>query len=404
MERVALEAEFRRVRAATTALCSCLENEDYVVQPIEDVSPPKWHLGHTTWFFETFVLGSYDPDFEANEEHAAVFNSYYRTVGDPYPRARRGTRSRPTVREVLAYRDYVDEAVLRLIARAGGAALAELLPALTLGLHHEQQHQELLAADIKFILRHNGVEGPWAAAASATPALPPARRLDVDGGVFPLGHAGEGFAFDNERPRHDVLVRPFSLAQRPVTRGEYAQFIAAGGYRDFRHWLSDGWDRVNAERWTAPLHWDEEGDPAEPVCHLSYYEADAFARWAGGRLPTEAEWELAAASLGGDPARGRFLEDGAWRPRPAGETPDGAAAQLFGDVWEWTSSAYGAYPGFKPLSGAFGEYNGKFMSGQFVLRGGSCATPRGHVRRSYRNFFQPEKRWQFTGVRLAWDR
>jgi ergothioneine biosynthesis protein EgtB len=376
-----LLADYLRVRRDTEALCAPLEVEDYVVQPIDDVSPPKWHLGHTTWFFETFLLEPYEPGHpRARPDYAAVFNSYYQSVGNPYPRTRRGTLSRPTVNEIYAYRESVDERMQRLIARAPGEAGFE--PALLLGLHHEQQHQELLAADIKYILAHNRIAAPKSGGGCAGPS--PERKatapppIDLAGGVFRMGHSGEGFAFDNEGPAHDVLVGPFRLARTAATNADYAAFIEAGGYRDFRPWLSDGWDRLRAEGWQAPLHWDERGDPEDPVCHLSYYEADAFARWAGGRLPTEAEWEFAANALGRGPSAGT--------------------------VWEWTSSAYGAYPGFRPAAGAFGEYNGKFMSGQFVLRGGSRATPEGHLRPTYRNFFQPEKRWQFTGVRLAWDK
>jgi ergothioneine biosynthesis protein EgtB len=287
----------------------------------------------------------------------------------------------------------------------GGPPAPELERALVLGLHHEQQHQELLVADIKYILRHNRVAAPYAsdssfeAGARAAEAAP-LRFVPFAGGVYRAGHRAPGFAFDNETPAHDVLLRPFALAGRLVTNGEYRAFIEDGGYRDFRHWLSDGWDRVRAEGWTGPLYWTERLDPAEPVCHVSYFEADAFARWAGKRLPSEFEWEFAAAATGPD-ARGRFLEDGKWRPAPAPAVA--GLSQLFGDAWEWTSSFYGPYPGFRPAAGAFGEYNGKFMSGQFVLRGGSCATPRDHIRKTYRNFFQPEKRWQFMGVRLACD-
>ena len=396
----ALWVEYHRVRRTTAALCAPLEIEDYVVQPIDDVSPPKWHLAHTTWFFETFLLQRRAPGYRLfDERFPGVFNSYYQTVGSPYPRAKRGTLSRPTVRDVLDYREAVDAAMLELIARRPEDGFEA---ALSLGLNHEQQHQELLVADIKHILSHNPVRGVYPGgvfeprAGGSRP--PPGGRVRFDGGIFELGRNGAGLVFDNEGPAHQALVRPFALADRLVTNGEYRAFIAAGGYRDFRLWLSDGWDRLRQEAWTAPMYWDEAVDPAEPACHLSWYEADAFARWAGARLPTEAEWELAAR--GADPENGNFMEDGAWRPRPAGGA---GLRQLFGDAWEWTSSPYVPYPGYRPTEGAFGEYNGKFMNGQYVLRGGSCATPRGHVRRTYRNFFQPEKRWQFMGVRLAWD-
>ena len=396
-----LAAEYRRVRRATVDLCAPLEIEDCVVQPIDDVSPPKWHLAHTTWFFETFLLQRLQPGYRLfDDSFPGVFNSYYQTVGSPYPRTRRGTLSRPTVKEVLAYREAVDEAMRPLIERRPGDGFEE---ALSLGLNHEQQHQELLVADIKYILAHNPVRAAYRGGAfEARPrgVRPPApSRVKFDGGVFKLGRDGAGLVFDNEGPAHETLVRPFFLADRLVTNGEFEEFIDAGGYRDFRHWLSDGWDRARLEGWTAPMYWREAVDPAEPVCHLSWYEADAFARWAGARLPTEAEWELAAGTAATD--RGNFMEDGAWRPRPAGGQR--GVRQLFGDAWEWTSSPYVPYPGYRPADGAFGEYNGKFMNGQYVLRGGSCATPRGHVRRTYRNFFQPEKRWQFLGARLAWD-
>jgi ergothioneine biosynthesis protein EgtB len=396
-----LAAEYRRVRRATVDLCAPLEIEDHVVQPIEDVSPPKWHLAHTTWFFETFLLERRLAGYRLfNESYPGVFNSYYQSVGSPYPRSKRGTLSRPTVKEVLAYREAVDEAMLALIELVPGDGFEA---AISLGLNHEQQHQELLVADIKCILAHNPLRavypgGAFEARSGGTRASG-SGRVRFAGGVFSLGRDAAGLVFDNEGPAHDVLVRPFFLAGRLATNEEYKEFIDAGGYREFRHWLSDGWDRTLVDGWTAPLYWNEALDPAEPVCHLSWYEADAFARWAGARLPTEAEWELAAATAA--PERGNFMEDGAWRPRPA----DGEAGvrQLFGDAWEWTSSPYSPYPGYRQAEGAFGEYNGKFMNGQYVLRGGSCATPRGHVRRTYRNFFQPEKRWQFMGVRLAWD-
>jgi len=396
-----LWVEYHRVRRMTALLCAPLEIEDHVVQPIDDVSPPKWHLAHTTWFFETFLLQRRLPGYRVFDENfPEIFNSYYQTVGSPYPRTKRGTLSRPTVKDVLDYREAVDEAMLALIERAPGDGFAE---ALSLGLNHEQQHQELLVADIKHILAHNPVRAGYPGGAyeprprSAAPPAP--GRARFEGGVFALGRDAAGLVFDNEGPAHETLVRPFLLADRLVTNAEYRAFIEAGGYRDFRHWLSDGWDRTRLEGWTGPMYWSDALDPASPACHLSWYEADAFARWAGARLPTEAEWELAAQ--GAPPEQGNFMEDGAWSPLPAGN--GSGLRQLFGDAWEWTSSPYVPYPGYRPAEGAFGEYNGKFMNGQYVLRGGSCATPRGHVRRTYRNFFQPEKRWQFTGARLAWD-
>ncbi|HXT01109.1 MAG TPA: ergothioneine biosynthesis protein EgtB [Elusimicrobiota bacterium] len=396
-----LWAEYHRVRRLTAALCAPLEIEDYVVQPMDDVSPPKWHLAHTTWFFETFLLRRRLPGYRLfDESFPSVFNSYYQTVGSPYPRTKRGTLSRPTVKDVLDYRESVDEAMLALIERRPGEGFEE---ALSLGLNHEQQHQELLVADIKLILAHNPVGAVYPGGAfeprsgGGAPSAPV--RVGFEGGAFSMGRDDAGLVFDNEGPAHATLLRPFLLADRLVVNGEYREFIDAGGYRDFRHWLSDGWDRARLEGWTSPMYWSEAVDRAAPVCHLSWYEADAFARWAGARLPTEAEWERAAH--GAEPSKGNFMEDGAWSPLPA-NAGDGLR-QLFGDAWEWTSSPYVPYPGYRAADGAFGEYNGKFMNGQYVLRGGSCATPRGHVRRTYRNFFQPEKRWQFMGVRLAWD-
>ncbi len=376
------------------ALCAPLSVEDQVVQPMVDASPAKWHLAHTTWFFETFVLPEpvFDPAF------AQLFNSYYEAVGPRVDRPRRGMLTRPSLERVHAYRAQVDERVAR------GLAEGVLDPArVELGLHHEQQHQELILTDAKYVLGTQPLRPAYRATdrgASSSPA--PLGWRSHDGGITQVGSPG-GFAFDNELPRHDVLVHPFQLATRALANAEVQAFVADGGYRDPRHWLSDGWTTVVREGWTAPLYWHEDAlydlagvraiDPAETACHLSYYEADAIARWLGARLPTEFEWEVAAAPL--DPARGNFADDDRLHPRR-----DGA---LFGDVWEWTQSSYSAYPGYRPLAGALGEYNGKFMSGQQVLRGGSCFTPRGHVRATYRNYFPPAARWQMTGVRLAKD-
>lgn len=404
-----LEDAYRRVRAATLALAQPLSAEDAQIQSMPDVSPTKWHLAHTTWFFETFLLKPqaqtftpFDPEFEY------LYNSYYLGIGEPYPRARRGLISRPSLQRVLDYRAHVDALMLRLLER--GALDEGTRKLFELGLHHEQQHQELILTDIKHVLWCN----PLRPAYRSAPPMPPAgtpwlRWHRFDEAIVEIGAADGGFAFDNERPRHRVLVPAFRLASRAVTNGEYAEFIADGGYRNPLLWLSDGWATVQAEGWQRPLYWaaEEDGEftlagqrplnPHAPVCHLSYYEADAFARWAGARLPTEQEWERAA---GDTPVAGNFIESRQLHPQPAGH--DGLA-QLFGDVWEWTASPYVAYPGYRPAAGAVGEYNGKFMCNQMVLRGGSCASSASHLRVSYRNFFPPSARWQFSGLRLARD-
>jgi ergothioneine biosynthesis protein EgtB len=403
-----LAAAYQRVRTRTVALCGPLSIEDQVVQPMPDASPAKWHLAHTTWFFEAFVLGDghvFDPAFER------LFNSYYESVGPRVERPRRGMLTRPGLERVHAYRAQVDERITH--ALAVGSLDAAALSRLELGLHHEQQHQELILTDAKYTLGTQPLAPAYRADlvradAVADPVALRWRRFG--GGVTQIGAPASGFAFDNERPRHDVLVHPFELATRPVCNAEVLAFIAAGGYRDHRLWLSDGWAAIQARGWSAPLYWHGERlyelagmraiDPAETACHLSYYEADAIARWLGGRLPTEAEWELAAGTVSS--RDGHFADDDRLHPARAAET-DGALAQMLGDVWEWTQSAYSPYPGFRALEGALGEYNGKFMSGQQVLRGGSCFTSRSHVRPSYRNFFPPAARWQMTGARVARD-
>jgi ergothioneine biosynthesis protein EgtB len=407
-----LAGRYREVRAATVALAAPLSPEDCQVQSMPDASPTKWHLAHTTWFFETFVLepagrGNYRP---FHPRFAFLFNSYYESVGERPVRAARGLLTRPSLDEVYAYRRAVDEAMLRLLEPGVDPALAAVI---VLGLHHEQQHQELVVTDIKHALHANPLAPAYRArpAAARETRLEPASFIGHAGGLVEIGHAGQRFAFDNEGPRHTVFLQPFQIATRLVTAGEYLAFMADGGYRRPELWLSDGWAQAQAERWQAPLYWrEQDGAPSlftldgprpvahdEPVVHVSFYEADAYARWAGARLPTEQEWEVIAASHAPD---GNFLEDGALHPRPAAA---GQMAQLYGDAWEWTASAYAPYPGFRPLAGALGEYNGKFMCNQLVLRGGSCATPRGHVRASYRNFFPPGARWQFSGIRLARD-
>ncbi|MDE2802021.1 MAG: ergothioneine biosynthesis protein EgtB [Chloroflexota bacterium] len=381
-----------------------------------DASPARWHLAHTTWFFETFICKPFIPDYRPYHElYEYLFNSYYNAVGAMYPRPERGLLSRPTVREVYQYRSHVDHAVLDHIETAAPEQLAAMEDTLVLGFNHEQQHQELILTDLKHMLSHNPlapVYTPASAPAGGGPA-PALRWTGVPGGVHAIGHEGGDFHFDCEGPRHQTLLHDAEIASGLVTNGEWLAFMQDGGYARSDLWLSDGWNTVREQGWQAPLYWMEHDgawaqftlhgmlpiDPAEPVCHVSHYEADAFARWAGARLPTEAEWEVAAVGL---PAVGNFAESRAFHPAAA-PSGHGGMAQVFGDVWEWTQSAYLPYPGFRAAPGAIGEYNGKFMSGQMVLRGGSCATPASHIRATYRNFFPPWARWQFTGLRLARD-
>jgi ergothioneine biosynthesis protein EgtB len=401
-------------RALSMELARPLSDEDQVVQANDDASPTKWHLGHITWFFEAFLLKRFLAGYRVyDESFEYCFNSYYESVGARQPRGKRGLLTRPSAQAVRDYRVHVDEALARLFA---GSVSAEAAALIELGINHEQQHQELLLTDILSLFAAEPLKPTYAAAASAgtrAGASLPLSWTRFDGGIFAMGHEGNGFAYDNEGPRHEELVRPFSLANRLVTNAEWAEFIADGGYATPTLWLADGWAMVKAQGWTAPLYWEAaEGgfmqmslhgfrpvEPAAPVCHVSYYEADAFARWAGKRLPSEFEWEVAARAL---PVEGRTLGAGHLRPMPADTHADGLQ-QMYGDVWEWTGSAYLPYPGFKTAAGAVGEYNGKFMCNQFVLRGGSCATPDGHMRPTYRNFFYPHQRWQFMGLRLAGD-
>jgi ergothioneine biosynthesis protein EgtB len=394
-----------------------LSDGDATIQPMPDASPAKWHLAHSSWFFETFVLRDHAAGYALfDPAWSYLFNSYYEGEGERLPRARRGMLSRPSLARLLAYRDHVDQALLRALPDLPSTALSLV----ELGLHHEQQHQELMLTDMLATLAENPLmpaawDAPPPAAASAPPVLGTVHR---PGGIAEIGDdGGSGFAFDCEGPRHQILLHPHELADRPVGNGEWLRFIEEGGYATPSLWLSDGWEWRCTNAVEAPLYWrrTKDGwlrfgldglhpvDPGEPVCHISYYEADAFARWAGARLPTEAEWEVAAASI--DPASGNQLDTaGPVRPRPLAPGSNRSGLhQMFGDVWEWTMSAYLPYPGFRPAQGAVGEYNGKFMCNQFVLRGGSCATPRGHVRASYRNFFYPHQRWQFSGLRLARD-
>jgi ergothioneine biosynthesis protein EgtB len=407
-----LAARYRSVRHATEALCEPLTTEDYVIQSMPDASPAKWHLAHTTWFFETFVLTPHCTDCRPfHPQFAVLFNSYYNAVGPPWPRQERGLLSRPTVAEVFHYRAHVDEQMAALFESAAEKVLHRVADTIVLGLHHEQQHQELLLTDLKHALSANPLR-PIYREAAPRPGKSPAREWhSFPAGVVWLGHDGNGFAFDNESPRHRVFLDVFQLANRLVTNGEYLAFMEDGGYERPELWLSDGWATRQTQDWTAPLYWQHEADgwaamtlsglrrisADEPVCHVSYYEADAYARWACARLPTEAEWETAATNVAG-----HFVEAAYYHPAAAPATDDrGPIYQLYGDVWQWTASPYVAYPGYVPLKGALGEYNGKFMCNQMVLRGASCATPHSHARRSYRNFFPPEARWQFSGIRLA---
>ena len=414
VDRDELIRRFRSVRADTEALTANLAPEDQVVQSMEDASPSKWHLAHTSWFFETFILAAYardhrpfDPDF------AFLFNSYYEAAGPRHARPRRGMVTRPSVHEVMAYRGHVTDAMAALMGAVGAADWPAVADLVELGISHEQQHQELLLTDILHAFSCNPIHpayGPYRPAEAG--AGGPLSWVSFDGGIREIGHDGDGFAFDSEGPRHEVLLRPFRLAARLVTNAEWIAFIEDGGYGAARHWLSDGWATVQREGWQAPGYWlwRDDGwhsmtlaglrpvEPDAPVCHVSFYEAEAFARWAGYRLPSEAEWEVAAAGL---PVDGNFAGGGLLRPLP---DPGGEGLrQMYGEVWQWTQSAYGPYPGFRAPDGAIGEYNGKFMCNQMVLRGGSCATARDHTRPTYRNFFYPHQRWQFTGLRLAED-
>ncbi len=404
---------YRRIRQSSLFLAAPLSPEDCAIQSMPEASPIKWHLAHTTWFFETFVLALHRKDYRPfDPAYRVLFNSYYNTIGDKHPRPERGMLSRPGLNDILAYRRHVDEAMAALLAEQR-TDVAEFI---ALGLHHEQQHQELILTDAKHLLSRNPLkpayQKPW-------PLNPVHARkrgwIAHEAGLYETGHAGSDFCFDNETPRHRIWLDAFKIATHPVTHGDFIEFIDDGGYRRPELWLAAGWDCVTTRGWQAPHYWERHDgswhtftlhgmmpvDPHTPVCHVSFYEAEAFARWANERLPTEAEWEVAARDA---PRSGNFQESGALHPLALREAPaDGTPAQVFGDVWEWTRSDYGPYPGFRPAEGAVGEYNGKFMCGQYVLRGGSCATPASHIRATYRNFFPPEGRWQFSGLRLARD-
>lgn len=419
MARTEALRRWRHVRRRSEDLARPLSAEDQGIQSMPDASPTKWHLGHTTWFFETLVLIPHLPGYRPfDARYPLLFNSYYEALGPRHPRPQRGMLSRPSVQEIARWRGRVDDAVAGLVETADDDVWAEVAPLLDLGLAHEEQHQELLLTDIKHGLSLNPLAPAYDRDLSAPGGEAPALAwVEHPGGLVETGHAtGDGFAYDNEEPRHRCWLEPFRLASRLVTCGEYMAFIDGGGYARPEFWHSDGWDRVRLEGWEAPLYWRKDasgawwtftlGGPrpvadAEPVVHLSYYEAAAYAAWAGARLPTEAEWEAIAAAA---PRDGNFASAGApLHPAPAAGHAGGEPAQVFGDAWEWTASAYAPYPGFRPFQGAAAEYNGKFMVNQMVLRGGSCATPAGHVRPSYRNFFAPSARWQFSGVRLAED-
>jgi ergothioneine biosynthesis protein EgtB len=436
-----LLTRYRNVRALTEKLCDTLVTEDYVVQPMPDCSPAKWHLAHTSWFFETFVLKPCVRGYESpHPQYDYLFNSYYNAVGARHCRPKRGLISRPTVEETYAYRAHVDRELIDWLATGPDDQIRAMTGVLTLGLHHEQQHQELLLTDIKNVFWENPLRPayrPWAdsVAAPGTGSLagmavyPPKTRIvggsemawaRFEGGVVSIGHEGDEFAFDNEGPRHREYLEPFQIGSRLVTSGEFCDFIDDGGYRRPEFWLAEGWTTVQTRGWEAPLYWERHDgawwqftlsgmrpiDLSEPVCHVSLFEAEAYAAWSGARLPTESEWETAAQSA---PVEGNFVDNEIYHPAASGESPlhrrpshaAGDIAQLYGDVWEWTQSAYSPYPGFQAAAGALGEYNGKFMCNQYVLRGGSCATSRSHIRATYRNFFPADARWQFTGIRLA---
>ena len=401
---------YSRVRTLSLAICAPLEAEDYVVQSMPDVSPAKWHLAHTSWFFEEFLLKAQLPGYQPlDTRYHFLFNSYYQSVGPMHERPARGLLSRPTVAQVLRYRAHVDEYMQVLLARGTDGAVQSLT---TLGLNHEQQHQELMFTDLKHVFSVNPLRPAYRTArpAHATSTVGALRFHSYAGGLHEIGHPGTSFCFDNETPRHRVWLEPFAIADRLTTNGDYLEFVRDGGYERADLWLSDGWATVQAEGWRRPLYWSAELDSefslygpialdaSAPVSHLSYYEVDAYARWAGARLPTEAEWEIAAGAV---PVQGNLLDSDRLHPQPA--RPNTGLQQLYGDVWEWTSSAYQPYPRYRPLPGALGEYNGKFMCSQLVLRGGSCVTPSDHLRPTYRNFFHPHARWQFSGVRLARD-
>lgn len=411
---------YKTVREFSHTLAEPLEIEDYVVQSMPDVSPTKWHLAHTSWFFETFVLSKSNKKYKSpNPGYAYLFNSYYVQAGERHYRPKRGLISRPTVEETYSYRNHVDESMIGFMESAGDRLWSKLAPVIEIGIHHEQQHQELILTDIKHVLSENPLRPSYkrtqAKNGSKARKQNKSKWVDFDGGVYTIGHGEYGFGYDNEYPLHKIYLEPFALNSHLVTNKEYIEFIEDGGYKTPELWLSEGWATVEENGWEAPFYWEGDYgkweeftlsgmrrvDPKEPVSHISYFEADAFARWSGARLPTEAEWEVSAADVS---IEGNFADEGKFHPAaPNGNPGNSRLSQMYGDVWEWTSSPYVSYPGFKTLPGALGEYNGKFMCNQMVLRGGSCATSKSHIRKTYRNFFPPSSRWQFMGLRLAKD-
>ncbi|WP_439883120.1 ergothioneine biosynthesis protein EgtB [Pontibacter sp. MBLB2868] len=411
----AARQQFNKIRTQTEQICQSLEPEDTVVQPIVDVSPPKWHMAHTSWFFEEFVLKPYSPSYTLfHEQYSYLFNSYYNSVGSRVQRDQRSTLTRPPLRDIYAYREHVNKHIVKLLDEISDAVATDVLPLLQLGLQHEQQHQELLLTDIKYILSTNPLLPVYkpAIATDDNKKTVPASFIDVPAGKYKIGYQGDDFCFDNELGVHEVWLEDFQVMNRLVTNGEYLEFMRDGGYSDFRHWLDEGFAMVNSNSLEAPLYWLQQNGEWHrftmhglqkinlnaPVCHISFYEADAYANWAGKRLLTEFEWEAATQAY--PVMGGNFVESNKLEPTPADPETDGLQ-QMLGDVWEWTYSAYHPYPGFSKAPGAIGEYNGKFMINQMVLRGGSCATPENHIRTTYRNFFHPDKRWQYSGIRLA---
>ncbi|MGF1670539.1 MAG: ergothioneine biosynthesis protein EgtB [Balneolaceae bacterium] len=415
LDREYLSEKYKTVRSFTEYLTEPLETEDFVVQVVTHASPAKWHLAHTSWFFETFLLKEALPGFKSlHPQYNYLFNSYYLQTGEPHCRDKRGNLSRPTVKEVFEYRKFIDEQMLKFLESVSDSTFSEWGPVIEIGLNHEQQHQELLLTDIKYMFAQNPLYPVYSDRTCPEAEKPSGLRwIPFEEGVYKIGHKGDGFGYDNEFPRHKTYIQNFALANRLVTNAEYLEFIRDGGYNESKWWLDEGFATVEQNNWNAPLYWikkeDEwyhftlhgirKVDPNEPVTHVSYFEAEAYARWAGCRLPTEQEWEIASCNV---EIEGNFADTKKFHPSGTDSNVTGLQ-QMFGDVWEWTQSSYSPYPGYKPLPGALGEYNGKFMCNQYVLRGGSCATSESHIRRTYRNFFHANERWQFMGIRLARD-
>lgn len=419
VSRKELINNYIKVRNFSNKLAEPLEIEDYVIQSMPDVSPTKWHLAHTSWFFETFILSKLNQGYESPfPQYNYLFNSYYVQVGERHSRPKRGLISRPTVEEVYEYRTYIDEQTTEFLETCDETTLANILYVIDTGIHHEQQHQELIVTDIKHVFSVNPLKPRYIESKkkNTNQYVPDIKWKLFEGGIYSIGHNGNGFAYDNEIPIHKEYIEPFEFASRLITNGEYIEFIEDGGYQKPVLWLSDGRSKVEDNNWTAPFYWEKQDDKwhyftltgmrevdlAEPVCHVSHYEADAFARWYGARLPSESEWEIVSNEL---KIEGNFVDNNNFHPSTIvdEQTDNNNPKQMFGDVWEWTSSPYSPYPGFKIAEGALGEYNGKFMCNQMVLRGGSCATSKSHIRRTYRNFFPSDARWQFMGIRLAKD-